>query len=231
MNNNILVLGYGLLGKEIVKQTGWDYVSREKDGIDFADLQSLIPFIDKYESVFNAIAFTKTYSDDKDLIFKINCNALFGLANYCLFTNKKLIHISSDYVYAGSELFAKETDIPIPAKNWYSLSKLMGDVYIESILKNYLIIRTSFKPNPFPYDKALICQMTNADYVDVIANMIIRLVNKNAMGLYNVGTEPKTIFELAFKTRKDVVASNKPIHPSMPANTLMDISKYEEFIK
>ena len=27
MNNNI-ILGYGILGKEIVKQSGWDYLSR-----------------------------------------------------------------------------------------------------------------------------------------------------------------------------------------------------------
>jgi len=28
-----LILGYGLLGKELVKQTGWDYKCRE-DGFD-----------------------------------------------------------------------------------------------------------------------------------------------------------------------------------------------------
>ena len=30
----IVVLGDGLLGSEIVKQTGWDYISRKKDGFD-----------------------------------------------------------------------------------------------------------------------------------------------------------------------------------------------------
>ena len=33
-----LILGYGLLGSELYKQTGWDYISRKKDGIDFTNI-------------------------------------------------------------------------------------------------------------------------------------------------------------------------------------------------
>ena len=29
----IVILGDGLLGSELVKQTNWDYISRKKDGI------------------------------------------------------------------------------------------------------------------------------------------------------------------------------------------------------
>jgi hypothetical protein len=32
---NILILGDGLLGSELIKQTGWDYISRKKNGFDF----------------------------------------------------------------------------------------------------------------------------------------------------------------------------------------------------
>jgi len=34
MRQKILVLGDGLLGSEIVKQTGWEYLSYSKDEID-----------------------------------------------------------------------------------------------------------------------------------------------------------------------------------------------------
>ena len=37
LNKKILVLGNGILGKEISKQTGWDNISREKDGFDITD--------------------------------------------------------------------------------------------------------------------------------------------------------------------------------------------------
>ena len=38
-----LILGDGLLGTELVKQTGWDYISRKKDGIDFKDIKTYQP--------------------------------------------------------------------------------------------------------------------------------------------------------------------------------------------
>ena len=36
----VLVLGDGLLGSEIVRQTNWDCISRKKDGFDINDISS-----------------------------------------------------------------------------------------------------------------------------------------------------------------------------------------------
>ena len=36
----VLVLGDGLLGSEIVKQTNWDCISRKGDGFDITDLET-----------------------------------------------------------------------------------------------------------------------------------------------------------------------------------------------
>ena len=38
--SNKLILGDGLLGSELVKQTKWDCISRIKDNIDFDDINS-----------------------------------------------------------------------------------------------------------------------------------------------------------------------------------------------
>ena len=42
INKNVLVLGDGLLGRELVKQTNWDYVSRGKDGFDIDNIDEFI---------------------------------------------------------------------------------------------------------------------------------------------------------------------------------------------
>ena len=70
----VLVLGDGLLGSEIVKQTGWDYISRKKDNINLKNIESWFiqdfPEIDmqilKYKTVINCIAHTDSYSNDKE---------------------------------------------------------------------------------------------------------------------------------------------------------------------
>ena len=52
---NIVVLGDGLLGTEIVKQTKWSYLSRKKDNIDFTSPDTYYDFLLQYDIVLNFI--------------------------------------------------------------------------------------------------------------------------------------------------------------------------------
>ena len=61
-----IILGDGLLGTELVKQTGWDYISRKKDGIDFTDYSTYEHHLESYNEIINCIAYTDTYSEEKD---------------------------------------------------------------------------------------------------------------------------------------------------------------------
>jgi dTDP-4-dehydrorhamnose reductase len=217
--NKVLVLGDGLLGSEIVKQTGWDYISRKKDGFDIR--QHFLLGLDGYDVIVNCIAYTNTYSDDKELHWDINYKGVIKLSNYCTTRNVKLVHISTDYIYSNSIVQASETDIPIHGNNWYSYTKLLGDAYAQLNDKN-LIIRTSHKPYPFPYKDAWANQHTNGDYVNVISDLIIKLVNKNASGVYNVGTNEKTWFNLT----KEEFNTNPISKPDIaPENITMNINK------
>jgi dTDP-4-dehydrorhamnose reductase len=122
-----------------------------------------------------------------------------------------LIHISTDYIYANSNLDADEdATVPVHANNWYSYTKLLGDAHIQLMSKDYLIIRCSHKPKPFPYDKAWYNQWGNFDYVDVIANLIVRLVLSDAKGVYNVGTKCKRMFSLARETKPGIESITAP---------------------
>jgi len=71
---------------------------------------------------------------------------------------------------------------------------MLGDAHVQLAADNYLLIRESHKPYPFPYKQAWSNQYTNGDYVPVIAELVIKLINNNANGIYNVGTEIKTWF-------------------------------------
>ena len=184
----VLVLGDGLLGSEIVKQTNWDYISRKKDGFDIT--KNDFNF-DGYDVIINCIAFTNTYSNDKESNWNINYKAVADLVDYCNNFNIKLIHISTDYVYTNSNAEVSENDIPVHGNNWYSYTKLLADAYVELKSNNYLICKGTHKPNPFPYEKAWVDQWGNFDYVDVISSLIINLVMSNNFGIFNVGTEFK----------------------------------------
>ena len=226
---NVLVLGDGLLGSEVVQQTGWNFISRKKNGIDFCNLNSYYKCLYNYDTIFNCIGYTKTYSNDKDTHINTNFKAVIDLVNYCNLTDKKLIQISTDYIYSGSKENATEEDIPANCANWYAYSKMLGDGYVQTMAKDYLLIRTSFKPKPYPYSKATI-QIGNFGYVDEISSLIINLVKGNATGIFNVGLEKLTMFDFASRTREVTMHEKNPVE-SMPEDISMNITKMKEFLK
>ena len=225
----VLVLGKGKLGGEIVKQTGWNYLSRAEHEITIDNFDEWKGRMDEYDVVVNCIANTDTYSDNKEKHWKANYELVTFLAEYCDDNNKKLVHISTDYLYQNSVDDAKEEDEPLFDHSWYLMTKLLADEYLKEHAKNYLICRLSHKPYPFPYESAWVDIVTNADYTPVISGLVIELIKNGAEGLYNVGTERKTIYELAQRTNKSVLKSIAP--PHIPKNVTMNISKMENFLK
>ena len=220
MKNNVLVLGDGLLGSELIKQSNWDYVSRSKDGFDINHLDEFI--LSNYDIVINCISHTDTYDKDRELHWNVNCKFVDKLIDYCNENFIKLIHISTDYVYSNSIPFASENDVPVHCNNWYGYTKLLSDGLIQLRSEDYLLIRCSHKPSPFVYDNAWIDYVGNFDYVDTISTLIIDCVNKDLSGVYNVGTDVKTMFDLANETNV-VEPSFTPSH--VPNNLSMDLTK------
>ena len=218
----ILVLGDGLLGKEIVKQNKWDYISAKKDGIDANHFDSLIEHLSSYDTIVNCIGYTNTYDKEKEKHWKINYEFVVNLVDFCSLNNKKLIHISTDYVYANTNGNKGENDIPVHQQTWYSYTKLLSDGYVQLKLENYLLFRCSFKPKPFPYDKAFINVMGNFDYVDVIVQQIIDLIQEQRIGVWNIGTPYKTVYDLAVQTNTNVGVSKSDVLPSIH----MDLIKF-----
>tara|TARA_Y100000004_G_scaffold181186_1_gene226589 strand:- start:991 stop:1689 length:699 start_codon:yes stop_codon:yes gene_type:complete len=224
--SKVLVLGDGLLGSELVKQTGWDYVSRKKSNKDLYRLLPIILADEDSDTIVNCIGNTDTYSDDKESMMDINYKFVVDLVNELnlgLHKAKKLVHISTDYVYSNSVQYAKETNVPVHNATWYGYSKLLADGYIENFSDNYLICRMTHKPTPFPYDRAWKNQIGNFDYVDKQVERLIELIKKDATGIVNVGREAVSMFELAKETNKNV-KENECDYP-VPEIVTMNIDK------
>jgi len=215
-----LILGDGLLGSEMVKQSGWDYVSRKYTNFNIHDLENSIP--EGYNVIVNCIANTDTYNKNKDAHWEINYVFVGELIKYCNEKDIKLVQISTDYLYAGSIENASEEDVPVHCNTWYGYTKLLSDGLVQLQSNCHLICRCTHKPTPFPYDNAWEDQIGNFDYVDVISKIIINMINEDLEGVYNVGTDRKTMYELASQT-KDVERSKTPVH--VPKNQSMNVSK------
>lgn len=219
-----LILGYGLLGKEIQDQTGWAIISYRnllQDG--FRNM------IDDRCDIINCTAYTNAFDNDRKKHWINNVEVVKELIDICNENKKKLIHISTDYMYSESDTNASEESVPIHNNCWYTYTKLVADALVQLESNDYLICRGTHKKHPFTYEKAWVDQYGNFDYVTVIAGLIIKLIEKGANGVYNVGTEAKTMYDLALQTKPDVLPAMKP-HET-PGNTTMNIDKLNKFLK
>jgi dTDP-4-dehydrorhamnose reductase len=183
-NDTLFTGGSGLLGTEMKK-----YLKFDAPRHSVMDITSPETLKGDYKTVIHAAAYTEVTMAETEKEKCININVV-GTANMVkAFPNSYFVYISSEQV-------------KIPT-NFYLYTKLWAEDMVKSH-KNYLIIRTLFKPNPFPYDKAFIDQYTCGDYVDVIAPLIVKEILEKTTGTIDIGTERKTIYELAKRTRPDI---------------------------
>jgi dTDP-4-dehydrorhamnose reductase len=226
VKTNKLILGDGLLGSELVKKTDWGYLSRKKiEKFDFTKPETYELWLKyPYDIIINCIAHTDTYDKDRQKHWDVNYKGVIDLVDMCNKYNKKLIHISTDYIYTNSREDASEEDVPVHCNNWYGYTKLLGDGYVQAKSNDFLLLRGTHKKEPFTYDKAWLNQVGNFDYVSVISDLIIKLINKDCSGVYNIGTETKTMYDLAKRTKSDVKCDVYH-HPSIPKNITMNLKK------
>ncbi len=96
--------------------------------------------------VINAAAYTAVdlAEKEKDRALAVNCEGPRHLARACAMQNIPLLHISTDYIFAGNGTSPfKETDDPAP-QNVYGETKLAGERAIRAVLPHHIILRTAW---------------------------------------------------------------------------------------
>ena len=189
MKDKILITGgNGKLATELKKHLPGYYLSRK----DF-DFTKPIILKKKYDLILHTGAYTnvkKAELEDKKKCFTTNTYGTFNLVQY--YKDTPFIFISTEFAQYPFAI--------------YALTKKLGEEIVKTH-PNHLIIRTLFKPNPFPFPKAYKDQYTQGDYIDVIAKLLAKRIkkwNRKTSKLEYLGTGRKTMFELAKRTRPDV---------------------------
>ena len=180
--------GNGRLATELKKHLKGDYFGKK----DF-DFTKPIKLKKKYDLIVHAGAYTnvkKAEFENKKKCFMVNVYGTFNLIEH---------YKKTPFIFISTE-FAKN---PFAI---YALTKKLGEEIVKTH-PQHLILRTLFKPNPFPFPVAYIDQYTQGDYVDVIAKLLAKKIktwDRKTSGLEYLGTGRKTMFELAKRTRPDV---------------------------
>lgn len=116
--------------------------------LDITDKQQVMQRVAQCspDIIINAAAYTAVDKAESESLQaeKVNAQGAKFLALAAKEHQARLIHISTDYIFDGSQSTPySEVDIPTPV-NVYGKTKFAGEQAIESILTNAVIIRTSW---------------------------------------------------------------------------------------
>ena len=194
-------------------------VAVDIDTLDITNISNVENFIlsCKPDIVINCAAMTNVDACQTNIetAMKVNAIGARNLAIACEKANAKLVHISTDYVFAGDASVAYcEWDRCCP-KSIYGKSKFLGEQYVMHHCKKHFIVRTAwpcgYNGNNFvktiiklasdkPEIKVVNDQKGNPTNANDLAYHILKIALTDEYGIYHcTGSGECTWYEFASK--------------------------------
>lgn len=181
---NILITGSnGQLGSEInalaPNYTEYNFIFTDVEELDICNHNTVATFIanNNINVIINCAAYTAVDNaeEQQDLANAINHLAVKNFAELAKEYNIKLVHVSTDYVFDGTnhKPYA-ETDAPNP-QSVYGITKLAGEQAMQTINpSNAIIIRTSWVYSSYGnnFVKTMLRLGKERDELSVVADQI-----------------------------------------------------------
>lgn len=212
----------GLVGSRIVEllKDRYEFDSSTDDITQKDSIQNRIDSSNA-ELVLHLAAKTNVDGCEEDKIlgedgeaWKVNVEGTKNIAESCSKTNKKLIYISTDFVFDGEQESYIEENSPNPI-NWYGKTKYEGEKTVQSFGENFLIARIAYPYrasfNRPDFIRSLIEKFREGQtlnmvtdhimvptFIDDIAFALDSLIQKNQAGIFHVtGSQPISPFDAA----------------------------------
>jgi len=160
--------------------------------------------------VFHFAAFTDVQAAEKEkdkgkesISWKVNAEATKNIASICEKLGKRLLYLSTDYVFDGKADLYDENSIGNP-QGWYAKTKYEGEKMVKSLKDLGLVVRIAnpYRANPIGKKDfmhkilerleqglpiaAPFNQKMTATYIDDLTKGIEKLISINATGVYNI---------------------------------------------
>lgn len=180
----ILITGSnGQLGTELIQR----YLDRPLDQVFAGDLPDLdITSEESVTQVFSNIApdvvincaawtaVDAAEEHERDA-YKVNAEGPAVLAAQCARIGARMIHVSTDYVFAGDATEPYQEDAHAAPVTAYGRTKLAGEKYVQELLPdNHIIIRTAwlYSPHGKNFVKTIIRAQSERETLSVVNDQV-----------------------------------------------------------
>lgn len=141
--------GYGMLATDLVaalRACGVEPVVTDRDDLDITNpAQVAQGFVDA-DIVVNCAAYTAVDAaqDDEDVAFAVNATGPGVIARACAEMGLRMVHFSTDYVFAGDATTPYRENAPLDPKSAYGRTKAAGETQVRNSGADALIVRTAW---------------------------------------------------------------------------------------
>ncbi|KUM90656.1 MULTISPECIES: dTDP-4-dehydrorhamnose reductase [Streptomyces] len=150
-NRTWLVTGAGgMLGQDVLarlSQSGERYVALDRKALDLTDAEAVSAALEEHRPavVVNCAAWTAVDDAEtrEDEALAINGDGPRYLAAACARTGAVLLHVSTDYVFAGDATTPYAEDAPTAPRSAYGRTKLAGEKAVLATERGY-VVRTAW---------------------------------------------------------------------------------------
>lgn len=247
----------GLVGTRLVEQLPdftFTSISR-KNGADIIDIETLDPHFQNFQGEWvlhmAAKADVDGCEEDKDAgeageAWQINVLGTKNIALLCKKYHKKMIYISTDFVFDGErdegDSYTEE-DMPNPV-NWYGETKFQGEQAVKNAGIEHLIVRVAYpygNSNASKKDfvriiadrlqeglpiKGITDHIFVPTYIDDIAAALQSLITQNQSGLFHVvGSTALTPYQASCKIAQALDKDTDDIGKTTRAEYFKDRAK------
>ena len=179
----ILITGsHGQLGNEMQlaasRFPAFNYLYTDVEDLDICDKTALNSFVkaNHVNIIVNCAAYTAVdkAEDDEALCYKINTDAVRNIGEVATENGLKVVHISTDYVFDGTNYIPYTEDQPVCPSTVYGKSKLAGEQALMGTCKQVVILRTAWLYSSFGnnFVKTMMKLGTERDSLNVIFDQI-----------------------------------------------------------
>lgn len=243
--------------RNLLDERGVAYDAFDAKYMDITDQQAVDAKFDalKPAVVYHCAAYTavdKAEDEGKQVNWRVNEDGTRNVAAAAKRVGAKLVYISTDYVFDGTNSDEYQVDDPTNPKNEYGKAKLAGERAVKEKTDDYYIIRTSWVFGKYgknfvytmlrlakDHDKLTVVddQFGRPTWTRTLAEFMTYLVDhEEPFGTYQLSNENScSWYEFAKEILKDQDVEVAPVpseaYPQKayrPRHSIMSLSKAEE---
>jgi dTDP-4-dehydrorhamnose reductase len=141
----------GMLGQDLVAalesaRGAGEVTAANRDSLDVTDPDACLAAVAGHDIVVNAAAWTAVddaESQEADA-FAVNAVGAANLARACSVAGARMVHVSTDYVFAGEATSPYAEDAPLAPRSAYGRTKGAGEWAVQALCPRSWVVRTAW---------------------------------------------------------------------------------------